>query len=301
MVNTIICPFCRNKKIRKIEKVISPFNQRTYELIECCNCYLQFFVPLIFENVYETEIMQEYVEFHKGRRNYPAWTQTMLQVIKNKNINLNHKKILEIGAGDGINYTALNEICQIRPENYSVIELDFKSIEQCKLKGITKIINSMFNKITVSNINDTFDIILILEVLEHQTNPREFIKLVFDLLNKGGIVILTVPNRERFFINEFKGDTPPHHFLRFNKKFFKKNFANHLAILKTYSGNQKYNKINNIKPAALKLTSILRLNSNLWILFVPLIPIIRVIIDLMANIKGRGIIAIIKKHQATGK
>ena len=294
-MKTTICPFCRNKEVRKLEEILSPFNQKTYELIECCNCYLQFFVPLVFENVYEAEIIQEYVEFHKGRKNYPVWTQTMIQVIKDKDINLNHKKILEIGAGDGINYVALNEICQIRPENYLIIELDSKSIEQCKLKGITKIINSVFDKSTISNINDTFDIILILEVLEHQTNPGEFLELVFSLLNQGGLVILTVPNRERFFINEFNGDLPPHHFLRFNKKFFKRNFANHLAFLKDYSGNQKYNKINNIKPAALKLTSTLKLNSNLWILFAPLIPIIRVIIDFMANIKGRGIIAIIRK------
>jgi len=299
-MNTM-CPFCGGINLKELEEIVSPFNQKKYQLINCANCYLQFFIPLVFEDVYESEMMSAYVEFHKGRTSFPPWTREMLRIIRKFNIDLSHKKILEIGAGDGINYIALNEICRIEPQNYHVIELDSKSIEQCRLKGITKITNSVFNKTTVSKIDESFDIILILEVFEHQINPREFIQLVFKLLNQDGLVVLTVPNRERYFFNEFQGDLPPHHFLRFNKSFFRRNFADQLFYLKDYSSNQKYNKIKNLKPAALKLTSILKLNSQLWILFAPLIPLIRIIIDSMANIKGRGIIAILKPNNTSEK
>jgi len=289
---TGICPFCGSKNIEEMKHIISPFNQKDYKLMNCFNCCLQFFIPLVFENVYETEVLEEYVRFHQGKRTFPPWTKELIRVIKKLNIDLENKKVLEIGAGDGINYSALHEAYQVTSTNYYAVEFDSKSVKQCRLKGITHIINAKFDRITVSKIRKRFDIILLLEVLEHQTNPKEFIELVFDLLDQDGLIILTVPNRERYFLQyvEFQGDLPPHHFLRFNKMFFRKNFANHLFYLKDFK--HKY-KIKSIKAAALKLTSRFNINHRGWIVFSPLVPIIYWVISVIAYIKGEGIIAML--------
>ena len=301
-MNTI-CPFCQSNNVDKLKDITSPFNQKNYELINCYDCYLQFFTPLIFEQeIYEAEINQQYIDFHKGRRFFPAWTNEMIRVIKKLKINLNDKTILEIGAGDGINYTALNEISHIKPINYYAIELDSKSIEQCRLKGITNIVHSIFNEAIVSSINKKFGIILILEVFEHQTNPRKFIKWVFDLLNSDGLIIMTVPNRERYFIKYDKelgkmGDFPPHHFLRFNRSFFLRNFNNRLYYLKDYYTGSKYNKFKNVKESALKLVSVFKMNKRLWILVAPFVPVIRYMIDIFDKIVGGGIIIVLKNDK----
>jgi len=294
-MKNINCPFCGSKTIKEIKAIISPFNQEKYNLMNCFECELRFFTPLIFENVYESETIKEYANFHKGRIIFPPWTKETISVLRNLSINLNDKKILEIGGGDGINYTALNEIYSIETKNYYVVELDSKSVEQCKARGITNIINSAFGPKTVAKIHDKFDVVLLLEVLEHQINPKEFIKLVFNLVAQNGIVVITVPNRERFFINydEFQGDLPPHHFLRFNKTFFRKNFASSLYYLKDFSHQFK---IKNLQEAALKLTSIFKVNRKGWVLFVPFIPIIKLVMGIMAKIRGEGIIVILKKN-----
>ena len=59
------------------------------------------------------------------------------------------------------------------------------------------------------------------EVLEHQNKPREFLEMVKGLLEEGGYISGSSPNRERLFVEiDWKcnhGDYPPHHFLRFSK------------------------------------------------------------------------------------
>jgi hypothetical protein len=63
------------------------------------------------------------------------------------------------------------------------------------------------------------DIIVItfFEILEHQDKPREFLEMVKGLLEEGGYIAGSVPNRERLFVEVDHLDYPPHHFLRFSK------------------------------------------------------------------------------------
>jgi len=72
-----------------------------------------------------------------------------------------------------------------------------------------------------------FDVITFFEVLEHQDKPREFLRMVRELLKEGGYIAGSVPNRERLFAKDvdwkyFHGDYPPHHFLRFSKECLEK-------------------------------------------------------------------------------
>jgi hypothetical protein len=53
--------------------------------------------------------------------------------------------------------------------------------------------------------------------LEHQDKPREFLEMVKGLLEEGGYIAGSVPNRERLFVEVDHLDYPPHHFLRFSK------------------------------------------------------------------------------------
>ncbi len=55
------------------------------------------------------------------------------------------------------------------------------------------------------------------EVLEHQPEPRAFICSLVGLLRPGGLLLLSVPNRDRWPVREFV-DYPPHHLLRWSPR-----------------------------------------------------------------------------------
>ena len=54
----------------------------------------------------------------------------------------------------------------------------------------------------------------------------------FKFLNKNDLLVITVPNKDRFFMKqqEIRSDVPSHHFLKFIKNFFIKNFKKQLFI-----------------------------------------------------------------------
>ncbi|HEC67278.1 MAG TPA: methyltransferase domain-containing protein [Candidatus Desulfofervidus auxilii] len=286
MTNDIKCPFCNNKNVIFKREIISPYNNKTYKHYYCKNCELEFFYPLVFENVYEFELLNDYALFHTGQRRIPVWTKEVIKVLKKLNINLKNKKILDIGAGDGNNYLALREEFNIIPDQYYAIELDKKSINTLKKRGITNIINKFFNSSLLDQLKTKFDVIMATEVLEHQVNPRDFLDTAFKRLKDDGIMVITVPNRDRFFIRykEVPGDIPPHHFLRFNKKFFLKNFLKNLIHLNDYSLNAHF-----VIQAKLISQKILGTES-LWYFFI----IGTIFIRFLNLIKGGGLIVILK-------
>jgi len=285
------CPFCNSNNVKLKREIVSPLNNKKYFHYYCKNCELEFFTPLIFENVYSNEKFNAYEYFHKGREDVPEWTKNVISILKKLNISLKNKKILEIGAGDGINFVAFKKEYTILNTNYYVVELDEKSTEVCRERGINNIINNFFNKQILDKINTKFDVILCFEVLEHQINPKEFLDTCFELLKEDGLIIITVPNREMSFhkYKEIPGDIPPHHFLRFNKKFFEKNFKNNLV----YVGIHRFKNKTIIGTCKVLCKRILK-TSKLWYLFIPMSLIIR-LFDMIA---GENLIVILKKNKS---
>lgn len=283
-----MCPFCGGIDVVQKRMIFSKLDENKYTLAHCTSCELDFFDPLHFENVYENEKIEAYREFHDGTRVFSEWTNAMVKVLKYIKYDFKDKTILEIGPGDGINFLALKKNFEMKSENYYAVELDNLSIEICKKRGVLNVISAFFDKKISSLIGKKFDVILITEVLEHQTNPREFFETVNFLTKEGGIIIITVPNRDRMFIEkrEEYGDVPPHHFLRFNKGFFVKNFKEKIVYIDDYEFiNKDY--IISSKQVGVSVCG----NEHLWPFFIPIVLILRMI----DKIRGEGLIVIIKK------
>ena len=136
--------------------------------------------------------------------NYNNWTFDLFK-------NYIKGDILEVGCGMG-NFT------KIFAENNNFNSLLSIDISQEAINYTKNFISSP--KIRIENtdlldINEKFDLIVCMNVLEHINNHEEFFNKMFSLLNKNGILFLLVPSHNFLFSNFDKADG---HYRRYSKK-----------------------------------------------------------------------------------
>lgn len=96
-------------------------------------------------------------------------------------------RILDIGCGYGF----FLEIAREKGWEVYGSELTEQACESCKKKGI----HTFLGELPENNFDkESFDVVVAIEVLEHLRNPLAYVKEVFHLLRKGGLLYLTTPN-----------------------------------------------------------------------------------------------------------
>ena len=140
---------------------------------------------------------------------YKAKTNLLKFIIENKRqtIDRSFNKILEIGPGLGNNLKYLSslgvvDILETEPEFIKYIELNRKNY-----------INKIYNNI--DKIQDKYDFIVMLDVLEHIENSQEFMLSVNQILKSSGEVILGVPAYSQLWSSH---DVKLDHYRRYNWK-----------------------------------------------------------------------------------
>lgn len=154
--------------------------------------------------------------------------------------NCRNLKILDLGSGEG----GTSEI--FSDENY-VLSIDLNKI---RLNRQNESIN---NKIccdisTLPFKKKSFDLIIMQDVIEHLDHTKNTIKNISALLNDGGMIYLSTPNRNSIinlladphwsvpFVSLFKRDQTKKYFLRFFRKteINRKDIAELLSLKKIY-------------------------------------------------------------------
>jgi SAM-dependent methyltransferase len=106
------------------------------------------------------------------------------------------KTILDLGCSSG----------------YFFDEYEGLGVEPCNMFKAGNIINEQLEKV---EINEKFDAIICLDVLEHLKNDSIIKKFISENLNKNGIVIITVPAHKHLFNNH---DIVNGHYRRYDKQ-----------------------------------------------------------------------------------
>lgn len=217
-MSNIICPVCGSKIHAEshIREHDSPISKKEYKLYHCSECDLSFWFPRKLEKgLYEEDAFELYLALHKnlkGKSEQLKWIR--------KNLPLRSGRLLDVGCGNG---AFLRDAKGLGFEVYG-IDFDKESIKAAKSQGLKNVfIMSLEEFVKYSNERDfRFDVVTFFEVLEHQSDPKQFINDVKSVLKPGGVVIGTVPNRERALANLDRkgllGDYPPHHFLWWSKR-----------------------------------------------------------------------------------
>ena len=132
----------------------------------------------------------------------------LLKLVDTKKIN----NILEIGPGLGVNIKLLSKYGTV-----DILEIDQYFVDQIK-KG-----NKKINHFTdISQVDKKYDLIVMMDVLEHIEDSENYMNDVSKILNVDGNLILSVPAYPKLFSDH---DIQMKHFRRYTKKILTKELS----------------------------------------------------------------------------
>ncbi len=224
-----------------------------YNLGQCSNCKLIFSLKIytqeefveVYDRLYNDEnaiysrhSVLEYNMLLEDKKLKIGYYRSRL--IKKRILNGKCESVLEIGSGVGLIGS------YIRKHNdkikYTGIEIDKESFDKSQFLNLNTI-NGDFS--IMEEIEETFDVVMLWEVLEHLQDLKKFIELAYKRLNKNGKIILSTPNYEKIYNypnrakDQIFQDLPPVHINFFTTKniiniFEINQFKNGKALVKKF-------------------------------------------------------------------
>lgn len=145
------------------------------------------------------------------------------------------KKIFDVGSATGF----FLDIA--RKRGYEVLGIEYSSFasSEARKKGIDTICGDLLDSDVVIE-KESFDVVSMLDVLEHFKNPFDELKKASEILKKDGLLIINTPNGESFISKFLKTKwhlvVPPEHLFYFSPKNLKM-FLESIGFEVVYSGN----------------------------------------------------------------
>jgi 2-polyprenyl-3-methyl-5-hydroxy-6-metoxy-1,4-benzoquinol methylase len=216
------CPLCGNDQDNYV--VRRWINE--YDAVRCDKCALIFARPMksnieIYDQSYDTDGEFSHLLYRaralksKGKK-VLAWPyKTLLKYINRKGIS--PKNIFEVGCGDG------HFVYFMKSSGYhaSGCDVSASACRQAKELFDIDVIHSDFNDVTVPD--ESQDIILGVELIEHLGEPMEFLKTAYSKLKSGGYLFLSTPNADTkwpFYWTDSRVSFPPFHLTIWSEKSF---------------------------------------------------------------------------------
>jgi len=203
-----ICPACAEASK---EAAIERYGR--YELFGCGVCGLQFWEPR------EMPDARWYEQMYGGRDENLLPLEQGHKYFLADPLAPRNGELLDIGCGTG------NFLAAARDAGYGVtgIELDRNAARFAKERlGLQRVLPLTISEFAEQHAKERFDAVTFFEVLEHQAAPVEFLQKVKACVRPGGVIALSVPNRERWLTGPDVLDYPPNHFLRWNAAALRK-------------------------------------------------------------------------------
>lgn len=175
------CYLCKQSNIE--DKFPYTRDNKNIKVLKCQNC------NLIFLSSFE-HIQNDFYKnsgMHKGNIELQNWIKSTLEDDLRRfdqlKDNINDKKILDFGCGNG------GFLLKARESARSVFGLELD-------QGLNNYFKDQNLKVysNLEQIEDKFDVITMFHVLEHIPKPIELLTSLKRLLNKGGKIIVEVPN-----------------------------------------------------------------------------------------------------------
>lgn len=210
--NVVQCLFC-GKEATLIKNNLSGYQEPdVFNIYGCPTCHTDFSFPrvettMIYDHIYSNAKnvpgYDRYWRFMKliKKSNNPLkvlsnvedtyWgvKEALLKVVEDKAT----KKILEVGSGLGyLTYSLIKA-------GYNIVGMDISETAVQKAKTIFGDYYICADLFEIARTQaESFDVIILTEVIEHVNRPLEFIEAIKQLLKPGGHAIITTPNKSLF-------------------------------------------------------------------------------------------------------
>ncbi len=123
------------------------------------------------------------------------------------------KIVLDIACGSGFGAKIL---ARAGAEKVTAVDIDEKTVKKARNKNWLKnIVYRQGNAENLAEKNETFDIIVSFETIEHLKNPEKYLKELKRVIKNNGLIFISTPNKK---ISKEKN---PFHFKEFEKEEFK--------------------------------------------------------------------------------
>lgn len=171
------------------------FTTDELSLRQCCQCGLQSYFPAQSGDAVLYEQLQRLPLYYEEDKPEFGFARQILQQKKPENV-------LEVGCGMGHFLRSIKSACEV-----SGSEKNPDARAALLREGIPLDIESKH-----------YDFIVAFQVLEHLADSRSFLEVLVGKLNKGGHLLLTVPNPDSLYSQTVEDllDYPPHHMTRWS-------------------------------------------------------------------------------------
>ena len=182
-------------------------------------------IQSILQRVYETQGLYFHelsnIDAYKIAEDLVNPNKALIQAdLLEKYVQLEGKKLLEIGSGLGVNHIVWTKKYGINGYGIEPDALGFESSykiskELIEFNGLNpeKIIDAVGESIPFDN--DSFDIVYSTNVLEHVQNPGKVIDEGIRVLKPGGTMQIVYPNYHSYFDGHYALFHPPPYFQKF--------------------------------------------------------------------------------------
>jgi SAM-dependent methyltransferase len=163
-------------------------------LYECNDCSLLVRHPVLSTSQYNALYQQASSNVWSSSNNELRYDQTIVKNFILKR-NKSSDKVLDVGC-----YTA--ELLSALPESYAKygIEMSQDAASVATTKGIKILGNDLYS----IDMNEKFDVITVVDVIEHTHNPQEFIQKLMLLLKPQGQLIISTGNTDNWLWKSLK-------------------------------------------------------------------------------------------------
>jgi len=211
MENQIFCEICNTS-------VMKYYSKNDIDLFKCPNCYFIFadrHAEINFN--YQTDFYVNIAE--RANAVHEFYAEARFKLIKKYKPYI--ESILDVGCGSGIFLTKINS--DVRQSKG--IDISEKAVKQAKRKGLNVELKSVFEEY------DKYDVITLIEVVEHLQDLNALFDKLYNLLNKDGIIYFQTGNTSsfQFFLKRKKWHyfDPPAHCSYLGKKNIRTLLKNH--------------------------------------------------------------------------
>ncbi len=148
------------------------------------------------------------------------------------------KKVLDAACGEGYGSNLLSEYAV----NVTGLDIDNSSIEHAKNKYKQR--NLSFIEGSCSQLpfeDDSFDVVVSFETLEHLSEQKQMLEEFKRVLNKGGILIISTPDKKHY--SDATGFVNEHHVKELYKQEFKSLLDEHWQQQTWYAQAMTFNSV----------------------------------------------------------